>query len=196
MSWGSSGTIGASFSVDGYSTSRTFTANATANNGLTNSTNYQLFSNTTLSSGNHTLTVNVTSVSGNLPFIIDYLTYRPNFDDVDSKPQFTGQTETGSGSSSSGSSSGSGPTTSSSSGSASSSKSHTGAIAGGAVGGILAIASVLTAIFICRRRRNRLDQPRYSKKTDLLLDSSSSDKLVSAQMTGASELFQEFVDVF
>ncbi|KAF9072543.1 hypothetical protein BDP27DRAFT_395826 [Rhodocollybia butyracea] len=184
MSWGSSGTIGALFSVDGYSTSLTFTAaNTTSSNGLTNSTNYPLFSNTTLSSGNHTLTVNVTTVSGNLPFIIDYLTYHPNFDNVNSKPQFTGQTGTGSGSSSSGSSSGSGPATSSSS--ASSTKTHIGAIAGGAVGGVLAIAAVLIAILVYRRRRNRLDQPRYSealRKTDVLLDSSSSDKLISPPM--------------
>ncbi|KAJ3856621.1 hypothetical protein EV368DRAFT_13160, partial [Lentinula lateritia] len=88
MSWGSTGSVKASFNVDGYTTSQTFTANTAANNGLTNSTNYPFYSNTSLSSGNHTLTVNVTSVSGNLPFIIDYLTYQPNFDNIDSKPNF------------------------------------------------------------------------------------------------------------
>lgn len=143
MSWGSTGSVQASFNVDGYTTSQTFTANTAANNGLTNSTNYPFYSNTSLSSGNHTLTVNVTSVSGNLPFIIDYLTYQPNFDNIDSKPNFTAQAGIGS-------STVPNSNPSSSAGSTSSdktSKSHTGAIAGGVIGGLLAIAAILGAIF-------------------------------------------------
>ncbi|KAF8827751.1 hypothetical protein HHX47_DHR4000260 [Lentinula edodes] len=159
MSWGSTGSVKASFSVDGYSTSQTFTANTAANNGLTNSTNYPFYSNTSLSSGNHTLTVNVTSVSGNLPFIIDYLTYQPNFDNIDSKPNFTAQAGIGS-------STGPDSNPGSSAGSTSSdttSKSHAGAIAGGVIGGLLAIAAILGGILLWRRR-SRFDKPKYSAR--------------------------------
>jgi len=189
MPWGSDGSIGATFSVDGHSTAQTFTANGAASNGLTNATNYAFFQNTSLSSGNHTLTVNVTSVSGNMPFIIDYLTYIPNFANLDSKPNFTGQAGISSGSDSGSSS---GPTPSSSgSGSgnsdvSTSTKTSAGAIAGGVVGSLVVIAAILAAIFFYRRRHFRPEQSRYSMRTTDL--SESNDQLVSTPFTPFTDI--------
>ncbi|KAK7434381.1 hypothetical protein VKT23_020226 [Stygiomarasmius scandens] len=46
------------------------------------------FQNNSLSSGNHTLTGTVTDVIGNGSAIIDYLTYKPSFDSLSTKPDF------------------------------------------------------------------------------------------------------------
>lgn len=182
MSFGSSGSINAIFSLDGESAApRSFTANQNENNGLMNATNYQLFSATDLSAGEHTLRVNVTGVTGNLPFIIDYITYVPSFFNLASKPDFSGQPGIGSSnsnssgssnSSSTGSSGGNG--SSSDTSSSGSSKTPTGAIAGGVVGGLVVIAAVIGAILYFRRRRTK--QSEYLEPTPYI---PSNDKIVT-----------------
>lgn len=172
MSYGSSGSINAIFSIDGESsTPRSFSANTTAINGLTNATNYQLFSTTNLSPGEHTLRVNVTGMTGNLPFIVDYLTYVPTFFSLGSKPDFTGQPgigssnpdstssnsssngSSGSGSNGSSGSNGTSTSTGNDTSSSGSSKTPVGAIAGGIIGALAVVALLLGAFIYFRRRR-------------------------------------------
>lgn len=192
MSFGSSGTINALFSIDGESaTPRSFTANGVANDGLTNASNYQLFSNINLTAGEHTLRVNVTDVTGNLPFIIDYLTYVPTFFSLSSKPDFTGQPAIGSSNVSSNSfssissalesSGSSGPSSRTDTSSSGSSKIPAGPMAGGVIGGLAVIAMIIGTILYFYRRQPNSNSNHFETTPYYTSYSQSNDNAVVAQ---------------
>ncbi|THV00486.1 hypothetical protein K435DRAFT_854719 [Dendrothele bispora CBS 962.96] len=78
------GALTMTFDVDGNSTSKSyFTPDYEP------SLHFVYFSNPDLPAGNHTLTVTIHSVSGNISAYIDYITYKPTFNTLIDKPDFS-----------------------------------------------------------------------------------------------------------
>ncbi|KIK66662.1 hypothetical protein GYMLUDRAFT_909571 [Collybiopsis luxurians FD-317 M1] len=115
--------------------------------------NYVYFSDS-FSAGNHTLTVNLTQVTGNAAFVVDYLMYKPTFDFLSQKPNFTQPSATnGSGSS------GTGPSATSS---LAQHHANVAAIVGGVIGGVCFIALGMF-LYICQRKRQQRREYEYPK---------------------------------
>ncbi|KAF5346010.1 hypothetical protein D9758_013882 [Tetrapyrgos nigripes] len=154
FSWKASGFITAKFTITdfpsnftSYSEEKSFFSPSNAPD-LLNSTNFLFFDHDSLTATNHTLTVMITGVSGNQSLILDYLTYQPSFGSLSAKPDFRS-------SSSSGLGAGSGsvpPNVGNDSSSAGEHSSHAGAIAGGVVGGVAAVALIVAFLFWRYRR--------------------------------------------
>ncbi|KAJ7107080.1 hypothetical protein C8R44DRAFT_714866 [Mycena epipterygia] len=85
--WNATGSIGASFSVDGNSSALTFSSSPQAP--FNDQPNFEFFKATGLQSGNHTLVINVTNVAGAQSLMLDYILYQPAYDTLASKPNFT-----------------------------------------------------------------------------------------------------------
>ncbi|KIK60535.1 hypothetical protein GYMLUDRAFT_114404, partial [Collybiopsis luxurians FD-317 M1] len=86
--WTGTGSVSLDFTLDNQTTS-TDVVVPSGNSPPQETQNYQFFSATNLTAGNHTLLINVTQSLGNQTFVFDYLTYRPSFDSLATKPNFT-----------------------------------------------------------------------------------------------------------
>ncbi|KAK7031077.1 hypothetical protein VNI00_013678 [Paramarasmius palmivorus] len=121
--------------------------------------NFQFFTNTTLSNGNHTLRVDVVAVEGPQRFELDYITYAPSFDFVGQKPVFE-RPATPTGSATGSPSSTARPSEFASQPSQDAHPSTTrhvpiGAIVGATIGGLILLLAVAILLFLRAKRRKR-----------------------------------------
>jgi len=82
------GTISATYTMDGFPTNATYTVNASSpefTSGVKQLENYLLYSNDSLSSGDHTLQLQITNCVSQT-FALDYIIYTPSFATLASKP--------------------------------------------------------------------------------------------------------------
>ena len=157
FSWFQLGSLTATYTLDGTSTSQTYLVTTRSPQYVANdgeASNFILFSSQTLAAGDHTLVINITQCV-NQTFILDYITYTPSFSTLALMPNLTGTSL---------------PTTTFSavpSGSPSSvlngsqvsqsnietKKTPIGAIVGGVIGGVLVV--LLMGFLLGYRRRRR-----------------------------------------
>ncbi|KAK7439774.1 hypothetical protein VKT23_017348 [Stygiomarasmius scandens] len=119
--------LGMDFTVDSITTSKTFFYDGSSFPGTPH---FIYFENQSLEPGNHTLIATITLIRGNITASIDYLTYRPSFSTILDKPVFVSP-KTPSQSAL--------PSPTSPGQTSSNHKTHTGVIAGAAVGGVAAV---------------------------------------------------------
>ncbi|KAJ7680028.1 hypothetical protein B0H17DRAFT_1232461 [Mycena rosella] len=166
--WSVTGSVAASFSLDGGASSQTFTSSDQA--AFNDQPNFEFFNAMGLVPGNHTLIVNITNVA----LIIDYLLYQPTFDNIASKPNFSAAPATTSSAVATGNSGGSGPQTTSVYASP-----HTNVkvIAGGVVGGLVLLVLLGVGLLLWTRSRRRK-----------AANSTQNGDLFSSKIDGASML--------
>ncbi|KAF8878235.1 hypothetical protein BD779DRAFT_1220364 [Infundibulicybe gibba] len=144
FSWEKTGSLAVTYTLDGFPTVNTYSVTPTTpefTDGLLQHQNYLLFSNDSLSAGNHALVINVTQVNG-LVFSMDYITYAPSFTSLDSKPDLTQPLPSPS------------PKYSTTD-----KRPSVGAIIGAVIGALVCLCAVF-ALFIIFRRRRRGNPPR------------------------------------
>ncbi|KAJ6543580.1 hypothetical protein DFH09DRAFT_1390784 [Mycena vulgaris] len=164
--WNATGSIAASFSVDGKPSGLTFSSSTEAP--FNDEPNFEFFKATGLQPGNHTLVVNVTNAVGAQSLMLDYILYQPSFDTLASKPNFTA-VATSASSAAASSATASSAAASSAAGS-SSSHSNVKAIVGGVVGGLILLVLLGIGFLLWTRSRKRRattsDNENYSSKID------------------------------
>ncbi|KAJ6543581.1 hypothetical protein DFH09DRAFT_37784 [Mycena vulgaris] len=131
--WNVTGSIAASFSVDGKPSGLSFVSSTEAS--FDDQPNFEFFKATGLQPGNHTLVVNVTNVVGAQSLMLDYILYQPSFDTLASKPNFSAASSPASASHSP--------------------QSNVKAIAGGVVGGLVLVLLGVAFLLWNRSRRRR-----------------------------------------
>ncbi|KAJ4482594.1 hypothetical protein J3R30DRAFT_3700142 [Lentinula aciculospora] len=87
--WTATGSMGIDFTLDGETTSSLLFVPTGTSTSHTETPHYLFFSSGILQAGNHTLFKNVTQSDGNQSLIFDYLTYKPSFTSLSSRPNFT-----------------------------------------------------------------------------------------------------------
>ncbi|KAJ7471069.1 hypothetical protein FB451DRAFT_326599 [Mycena latifolia] len=144
--WNLIGSIAASFSVDGKSSSRTFSSSTEAP--FDDQPNFEFFNATGLQPGNHAMVINVTNVVGTQFLRLDYILYEPSFDTLAAKPNFTSPASSSSATPSAA------PATAPV---LASNPHHTNvkAIAGGVVGALVFLALLAVAFMLWTRSRRR-----------------------------------------
>ncbi|KIK60514.1 hypothetical protein GYMLUDRAFT_261489 [Collybiopsis luxurians FD-317 M1] len=152
FNWTATGSVSLDFTLDNQTTSNDI-AVPLGNNPLQETQNYQFFSASNLTAGNHTLLINVTQSKGNQAFIFDFLTYQPSFNFLSAKPNFTTSSSETPASPSMPSSQSTPTTNTPSSHNNSHNNSLINAIIGATVGGALVFSALL--FFVCWRRRIR-----------------------------------------
>ena len=94
------GTISATYTMDGFPISKTYAVNASSpefTSGVKQLENYLLYSNDSLSSGDHTLRLQITNCVSQT-FALDYIIYTPSFATLASKPSLPISSQSSSGS--------------------------------------------------------------------------------------------------
>ena len=138
--WGNlDGNLSATYTIDGTSSSQSYTAAASSALPVGDLPNFLLFNSGSLPSGNHTLVANLTSCVRQA-WMIDYVTYSPSMSTA------TNATSTTNGTSSSHSVT-----------AATKKATPVGAIAGGVVGGVVLLL-VIVAFFWFRSRKSKQDK--------------------------------------
>jgi hypothetical protein len=135
-------TISASYTLDGSTASQTYTVTTSSSmyqDGTNDQHNFLLYSNTSLTAGDHTLVVNLTKCV-NQTFIFDYLTYQPSFSTLATMPNLTLPASTN----------GTSHTTTTST--------PIGAIVGGVLGGLALLFLLIGAFLWFRKRKAQDDQ--------------------------------------
>lgn len=167
FSWANLGLLSATYSLDGDVLPESYSVTTSTFeyvNDYGEASNFLLFSDDTIQPGNHTLVINVTQCI-NQTFMLDYITYIPSFTTLATMPNLTGITTSAANASTS--------TTATATSQVNTSGNHksspTGAIVGGVVGGLAAIA-ILCFLFVWLRKRrgNENDNSTFAREADIV----------------------------
>lgn len=160
LHWANLGTVSASYTLDGAATPATYfvtTSSPNYQDNLDDQHNFLLYSNTSLTAGDHTLVVNVTKCVGQT-FIFDYLTYQPSFSTLATMPNLTLPASTN----------GTSHTTTST---------PVGAIVGGILGGLALLFLLIGAFLWFRKRKAQDDQGESNQITAFAVPRSEQENL-------------------
>jgi hypothetical protein len=162
MDWANLGTVSASYTLDGATTSQTYPVTTSSSKYQDNTNgqyNFLLYSNTSLTAGDHTLVVNVAKCV-NQTFIFDYLTYEPSFSTLATMPNLTLPASTNG------------------------TSLHTatistpvGAIVGGVLGGLVLLFLLIGAFLWFQKRKSQEDQGESNQITTFPVLSSREENL-------------------
>ena len=148
------GALSVTYTMDGFPLLLSYNVGASTpayQQGALTIENTLMFSNGSLTAGDHTLVIDVTICNGQT-FELDYILYSPSFNTISDKPNY--------GSAGSTSTSGSVSSTQTSQASSSTGKSSpVGAIVGGVIGGIAALLVAVFVILWRKRLANRRSSP-------------------------------------
>ena len=148
------GALSVTYTMDGFPLPLSYDVGASTpayQQGALTIENTLMFSNGSLTAGDHTLVIDVTICNGQT-FELDYILYSPSFNTISDKPNY--------GSAGSTSTSGSVSSTQTSQASSSTGKSSpVGAIVGGVIGGIAALLVAVFVILWRKRLANRRSSP-------------------------------------
>ena len=161
LHWADLGTVSASYTLDGETTPVTYsvtTSSSMHQDNTNDQPNFLLYTNTSLTAGDHTLVVNVTKCV-NQTFIFDYLTYQPSFSTLATMPNLTLPASTN----------GTPHTTTTST--------PVGAIVGGILGGLALLFLLIGAFLWFRKRKAQDDQGESNQITAFAVPSSEQENL-------------------
>lgn len=161
LDWANLGTVSASFTLDGATASQTYTVTTSSSmyqDSTTDEHNFLLYSNTSLTAGDHTLVVNVTKCV-NQTFIFDYLTYQPSFSTLATMPNLTL------------------PAATNGTSHTSATSTPVGAIVGGILGGLALLFLLIGAFLWFRKRKTQDDQGESNQITAFAVPSSGQENL-------------------
>lgn len=165
LDWANLGTVSASYTLDGATASQTYTVTTSSSmyqDSTTDEHNFLLYSNTTLTAGDHTLVVNVTKCV-NQTFIFDYLTYQPSFSTLATMPNLTL------------------PAATNGTSHTSTTSTPVGAIVGGILGGLALLFLLIGAFLWFRKRKAQDDQGETNQITAFAVPSSGQENLGAAK---------------
>ncbi|EDR05984.1 uncharacterized protein LACBIDRAFT_294728 [Laccaria bicolor S238N-H82] len=171
LHWANLGTVAASYTLDGAATSLTYsvtTSSSNHQNNLNDQHNFLLYSNTSLTAGDHTLVVNVTKCVTQT-FIFDYLTYQPSFSTLATMPNLTLPASTN----------GTSHTTTST---------PVGAIVGGVIGGLALLFLLIGGFLWFRKKKAQDDQEESNQITAFAVPRSEQETLVAAKPASSTQI--------